>query len=170
MKVVQSLFRFSYTTVALLFLCCGATFVAFAGLELWQGLFPSSDQSRLDRFGSILESVALLTIAVVSLELGQTVLEEEVVRNAQMSAPTRIRRFLSRFLVVIVVALAIECLVAVFRLSHNDPVHLPAAASIGIAAGVILAAWGVFLRLNRSVEELEPEAMQEAKGEDHKVG
>jgi hypothetical protein len=71
---------------------------------------------------------------------------------------------------VIVVSLAIECLVAVFQLSHKDPTQLPAAATIGVAAGVILVAWGVFLRLNRSVEELEPEAMQEAKDEDHKVG
>ncbi len=112
----------------------------------------------------------LLTIAVASLELGQTILEEEVVRNAHMSAPTRVRRFLSRFLVVIVVSLAIECLVAVFQLTHKDPERLPQAAFVGIAAGVILVAWGAFLQLNRSVEELEPEAMNEAKREDRKVG
>jgi hypothetical protein len=170
MNLVQPLFRLIYSIVALLFLCCGASLIVVACLELWHGLNPTAVQSRLDRFDSILECVALLTVAVASLELGQTVLEEEVVRNAQMSAPTRIRRFLSRFLVVIVVSLAIECLVAVFQLSHKDPGQLPAAACIGIAAGVILAAWGVFLRLNRTVEELEPEAMQAAKDEDHKVG
>ena len=169
MKLVQSLFRFVYSLVALLFLCCGVSLIVVACLELWHGISPTSAQSPLDRFDSILECVALLTIAVASLELGQTVLEEEVVRNAQMSAPTRIRRFLSRFLVVIVVSLAIECLVSVFQLSHKDPGQLPAAACIGIAAGILLAAWGLFLRLNRSVEELEPEAMQEAKDEDHKV-
>jgi hypothetical protein len=30
-------------------------------------------------------------------------------------------------------------------------------------------AWAVFVKLNRSAEELEPEAMQEAKREDRKV-
>ena len=170
MKVAQFIFRLIYSIVALLFLCCGVSLIVFATIELWHGLNPASGVPSLARFDSILECVALLTIAVASLELGQTILEEEVVRNAQMSAPTRIRRFLSRFLVVVVVSLAIECLVAVFQLTHKDPAQLPAAAFIGIAAGVILAAWGVFLRLNRSVEELEPEAMQEAKGEDHKVG
>jgi hypothetical protein len=170
MKLVQAAFRIIYMVVALLFLCCGASLISVASIELWHGLNPASDLARLDRFDSILECVALLTIAVASLELGQTILEEEVVRNAQMSAPTRIRRFLSRFLVVVVVSLAIECLVAVFQLTHKDPAQLPAAACIGMAAGVILAAWGVFVRLNKSVEELEPEAMQEAKSEDHKVG
>lgn len=169
MQLLQSLFRLIYTVVALLFLCCGVALVVVACIELWHGLNPASDLPRLDRFDSILECVALLTIAVASLELGQTILEEEVVRNAQMSAPTRIRRFLSRFLVVVVVSLAIECLVAVFQLTQKDPSQLPAAASIGIAAAFMLVAWGVFLRLNRSVEELEPEAMQEAKDEDQKM-
>ena len=170
MKLVQSFFRVIYAIVALLFLFCGMSLVVVATLELWHGINPASGMPSLERFDSILGCVALLTIAVASLELGQTILEEEVVRNAQMSAPTRIRRFLSRFLVVVVVSLAIECLVVVFQLSHRDPSQLPAAATIGVAAGVILVAWGVFVRLNRSVEELEPEALQEAKREDHKVG
>ena len=35
--------------------------------------------------------------------------------------------------------------------------------------GRVLAGWGVFVHLNRSAEELEPEAMAEAKSEDSKV-
>jgi len=38
-----------------------------------------------------------------------------------------------------------------------------------VAVGVLLAAWGVFIHLNRSAEELEPEAMAEAKREDEKL-
>ena len=86
-----------------------------------------------------------------------------------MSSPTRVRRFLSRFMVVVIVALSIETLVAVFEFAHNDTGRLAQAASIGIAAGVLLAAWGVFIRLNKSAEELEPEAMEKAKEEDQKV-
>ena len=122
-----------------------------------------------DRFNFVLESIGLLTIAVVALELGQTIIEEEVVRKVQASGPTRARRFLSRFMVVIVVALSIESLVAVFKLAHEDPSRLPQAAMIGVAAGVLLASWGVFVRLNRSAEELEPEAMAETKSEDRKA-
>ena len=52
------------------------------------------------------EALGLLTVAVVALQIAETIIEEEVIRNAEISAPTRFRRFLSRFLVVIVVALA----------------------------------------------------------------
>jgi hypothetical protein len=71
---------------------------------------------------------------------------------------------------VLVVALSIEALVAVFQFSHESPAHLPYAAAIGLMAAALLAAWGLFIRLNRSAEELEPEAMKQAKQEDTKVG
>jgi hypothetical protein len=40
---------------------------------------------------------------------------------------------------------------------------------LGLTAAVLLAAWGLFVHLNRSAEELEPEAMQQAKREDRKI-
>ena len=123
----------------------------------------------LPRLNAVLESIAVLTVAVAALELGQTILEEEVHRQAQMSAPTRVRRFLSRFMVVLVVALSIETVVLVFRLSQDAPEMLPYAASVGVAAALLLVAWGLFIRFNRSAEELEPEAMQDAKREDRKI-
>jgi len=67
------------------------------------------------------------------------------------------------------VALSIETLVAVFQFIHEAPAHLPYAATIGLVAAALLAAWGLFIRLNQSAEQLEPEAMEEAKQEDAKV-
>lgn len=168
-NLIQRIFILGHAIIVGFFLFCGFSLIVMAGLELWNGLWVSEHLSLRDRFDSILESIGLLTIAVAALELGQTVLEEEVVRRAQMSSPTRVRRFLSRFLIVVVVSLAIECLVAVFQLMHKAPALLPQAATIGVAAAGLLVAWGFFLRQNKSVEELEPEAMAVAKSEDHKV-
>jgi hypothetical protein len=60
-------------------------------------------------------------------------------------------------------------LIVVFELIHDDPSRLPQASAIGFATAALLAAWGLFVRLNKSAEELEPEAMEEVKGEDTKV-
>ncbi|HEX8853674.1 MAG TPA: hypothetical protein VF754_09320 [Pyrinomonadaceae bacterium] len=170
MKIVRGIFVVGYTAVIALFVCCGLALVYFAALELWHGINPQATMQIRERFTAILESIGLLTIAVVALELGQTVLEEEVRREVHVSGPTRVRRFLSRFMVVVVVALSIETLVAVFEFVHDDSSRLPHAASIGVAAAVLLAAWGVFVKLNKGAEELEPEAMAETKNEDSKVG
>jgi hypothetical protein len=169
LEIIRKLFAVSYSIIIFFFVCCGLALIFFAALELWHGVNPSELLPLRTRFNSILEGIGLLTIAVVALELGQTILEEEVLRKVHVSAPTRVRRFLSRFMVVVVVALSIECLVTVFELAHEDPSRLPQAAAIGVAAGVLLAAWGVFIKLNKSAEELEPEAMAEAKSEDRKV-
>lgn len=169
MRVTQKIFALGYLGTILLFVCCGLALIVFAAIELWHGLNPVVAIPLRERFNSVLESIGMLTIAVVALELGQTILEEEVRREAQVSAPTRVRRFLSRFMVVVVVALSIESLVAVFELAHEDASRLPQAAAVAVAAGVLLAAWGVFIRLNKSAEELEPEAMEQAKSEDSKV-
>ncbi|WAC75982.1 hypothetical protein OU995_26700 [Roseateles sp. SL47] len=117
----------------------------------------------------VIEAMGVLAAAVVALQIAQTITEEEVIRSAHISAPTRVRRFLSRFMVVIVVALAIEGLVATFRASHEGATMLLHAAAMVTAVGILLAGWGLFIRLNRYAEELEPEAMQDAKQEDQKL-
>ena len=169
MSFLLRLFPVGHFVISVLFLLAGAALIALAAVQLWQGIQLFESAPLLPRLNAVLESIAVLTVAVAALELGQTILEEEVLREAQMSAPTRVRRFLSRFMVVLVVALTIETLVLTFRFAHEGPERLPYVASIGFAAAVLLAAWGLFIRLNRSAEELEPEAMQQAKREDRKI-
>lgn len=168
-RIFRKVFIAGYSSIILLFFCCALALIYFAVHELWDGVNPAREATQGVRFHSVLEGIGLLTIAIATFGLSQTILEEEIVREAHMSAPTRVRRFLSRFMVVIIVSLSVESLIAVFQFMHNNPSQLPQAASIGITAGVLLAAWGVFIKLNKSAEELEPEAMEQAKGEDQKV-
>ena len=169
MNAVHRLFPAGHFVISLLFLAAGFALIFLAGTHLWRGVQLFDEVALTGRINAVLESIAVLTVAVAALELGQTILEEEVQREAQMSAPTRVRRFLSRFMVVLVVALSIETVVLVLRLGQETPELLPYAASVGYAAAALLAAWGVFVWLNRGAEELEPEAMQQAKREDRKV-
>jgi hypothetical protein len=160
MKKLMLAFGVVHALIALLF-TAGALFLIVIGARMgW-------DAAGLD-FGlaaaqEVIEAIGILAAAVVALQIAETIIEEEVVRDADISAPTRVRRFLSRFFVVIVVALGIEGLVATFHAVHDD------LGELICSVGVLLAAWGVFVHLNRSAEELEPAAMEEAQAEDHKV-
>lgn len=167
-NALHKIFPIGHFAISLLFIASALGLIGFAGAQLWEGLQPVGELSANLRLHAVLQSIAVLTVAVAALELGQTILEEEVQREAHMSAPTRVRRFLSRFMVVLVVALTIETLVVVFKY-QDTPEHLPYAASIGLVAAALLAAWGLFIWLNRAAEELEPEAMQQAKQEDSKM-
>lgn len=125
MKTIRKVFVVGYSTITILFVCCAISLIIFAVLELWHGLDPRNALPLMKRFNSMLETIGLLTIAVAALELGQTILEEEVWREVNTSGPTRVRRFLSRFMIVIIVSLSIESLVAVFQFIHDDPLRLP---------------------------------------------
>lgn len=166
MKTLTRLFRIVHGLMALFFACAALMLIAIAARMGWVAFIGGLDGAAAQ---AIIEAVGLLAAAVVALQIAETIFEEEIVRDADISAPTRVRRFLSRFFVVVVVALAIEGLVATFRALHEDPSQLPYAASILVGTGALLAAWGLFVYLNRSAEELEPEAMADAKREDKKL-
>lgn len=166
MKFLLRAFAVVHAVMALLFACAALILIAIATQVARTALAGDLDRAAAQ---NIIEAVGLLAAAVVALQIAQTIAEEEVVRGAHISAPTRVRRFLSRFFVVVVVALVIEGLVATFKAIHEDMVELVYAASLLFASAVLLAAWGVFIRFNRYAEDLEPEAMQEAKREDRKL-
>ena len=165
MKSLLLAFSIIHGFMAVLFACAALMLIVISSKIAWLAFTAGLDREAAQ---GIIDAVGLLAAAVVALQISQTIAEEEVIRDAHISAPTRVRRFLSRFLVVVVVAVVIEGLVATFRAVHEEPIQMAYAASILLAAGVLLAAWGIFIRLNRYAEELEPEAMEEAKREDRK--
>ncbi|MFM9925683.1 hypothetical protein VLK31_22025 [Variovorax sp. H27-G14] len=165
MKLILSLYAALHALTAFAFAAAAVVLIVVAGhagfVAVMQGIGISAAEA-------VIEAVGLLAAAVVALQISQTVLEEEVVRDAHIGAPTRVRRFLSRFMVVIVVAVAVEGLVAIFKAREKPELMLYGAALLS-AVGLLMAGWGVFIRLNRYAEELEPEAMAEAKSEDVKL-
>ena len=166
MKLVLRLIASVHALMAVLFACGALVLIAISTRVGWTAV-----ANGLDRVAAqgIIEAVGLLAAGVVALQIAQTILEEEVLRDSHISAPTRVRRFISRFLVVVVVSLAIEGLVATFKAIHEDLDHLVYSAELLAAVALLLAGWGIFIRLNRYAEELEPEAMAEAKREDKKL-
>lgn len=166
MKLVLKFFAGVHGFMAVVFSFISLLLVWIAAKTTWVALVSDDTAAQATE---IIEAIGLLAIAVVALQIAQTIVEEEVVRDSHVSAPTRVRRYLSRFLVVVVVALSIEGLVAVFKALHENPEMLPHAASVLVSAALLLAGWGIFIKLNRAAEDVEPEAMEDAKSEDSKL-
>lgn len=163
MKLLIKFFAGVHGVVAVLFSGISLLLMWVAAKTAWLAI--SGD----DTANEAIEAIGLLAVSVVALQIAQTIVEEEVIRDSHVSAPTRVRRYLSRFLVVVVVALSIEGLVATFKALHEDPLLLPHAASVLASAALLLIGWGVFIKLNRAAEDVEPEAMEDAKSEDVKL-
>ena len=167
MKKLMLAFGVVHAVTALLFALGGLCLIVIGAPIGWEAM--AAGEAGITAAQDVIEAIGILAAAVVALQIAETIVEEEVVRDADISAPTRVRRFLSRFFVVVVVALGIEGLVATFHAVHDDLSELVYAAALIASVGLLLAAWGVFVHLNRSAEELEPDAMEEAKSEDEKI-
>src|SRR5262245_8478150 len=166
MKWVIRFFGFVHGILAAVFALIAFLLLAVALRTLWHTVAGGlEERSAL----ALIEALGVTAVAVVALQIAQTIAEEEVVREAHVSAPTRVRRFLSRFIVVIVVALAVEALVGTMKALHEDMTLLPHAAASIVGVAVLIAAWGYFIRANRAAEDVEPEAMAQAKEEDRKL-
>jgi hypothetical protein len=155
-----------HAVLALLFVLATLILIAITVRSAWFLLAEGfTDNLAIE----VIQMIGLTAVAVVALQIAQTIAEEEVIREAHVSGPTRVRRFLSRFMVVIVVALAVEGLIATFKALREDPSQLLHGAALLVAVGFLLAGWGAFVWFNRVAEELEPEAMALAKSEDEKL-
>ena len=165
-KLLMRAFGFTHAILALLFAVAALLLLAIAVKSGWSAFANGfGEETAL----ALIEALGIGAVAVVALQISQTIAEEEVIREAHVSAPTRVRRFLSRFLVVVVVAMSIEGLIATFKALHEDMSQLVHAAALVSAVGLLLIGWGAFIWLNRAAEELEPEAMEQAKQEDRKL-
>lgn len=168
-RTLHRAIELGHLMIGLIFALSATVLLIFASIKLWNGINFMQLHSVSVRVNEVLDSIAILTVALATLELSQTIIEEEVQRSVAMSAPTRVRRFLSRFMIVLVVALSIESLVSVFQFARQDPELLPNAAIVGMAAATLLVAWGLFIKLNQGVEKMEPEALERVQQEDKKV-
>lgn len=162
MKAIHALFTAVHALMALLFALVSLSLLWIA---VSKGLGTLEHGFNADSTLQMVEAMGVLASAMVALQISQTVVEEEVMRQASISGPTRVRRFLSRFLVVVVVALAIEALIATFK-GQEHPSNLLYSAALMTGVGIMLLGWGLFVHFNRSAEELEPEALKEATDED----
>ena len=165
-RVLLRGFAAIHAVLALIFMLASLVLLAITVRSAWMLLGEGFSENLA--FG-VIQMIGITAIAVVALQIAQTIAEEEVIREAHVSGPTRVRRFLSRFMVVIVVALAVEGMIATFKALREDLSLLPYAASLLVGVAFLLAGWGAFVWLNRAAEELEPEAMALAKSEDEKL-
>ena len=154
-KISERFFALGFAVIVLMFACCAMALIAFAGLELWRSVQPAAALTLTNRFDLILNCIAMLTIAMAAMELAHTIVEEEFEPDSRLSAAARARRVLSRFLVVVIVSLAIESLVAIFKVVHDDPSKLSEAAYVAFAAAALLVAWGLFIKMGQPGEPRE---------------
>jgi hypothetical protein len=102
---------------------------------------------------TLLRGVGYIVIAIAVFEVAKYLIEEEVVREREMRSPGEARRSLTKFISTISIAVFLEGLVTVFRVSHDNVTLLIYPAALLLTAIALILGLGVFQRLSAATEQ-----------------
>ncbi|MBV5277933.1 MAG: PDC sensor domain-containing protein [Campylobacteraceae bacterium] len=129
-QVVYSVFSLSLFAIALLLL--------FNGMR---SLFTHGLQFDLLDIKAMFESTILITLSLAIFDLVKTIFEEEVLGRNERDDSTGMHKTMVRFLGSIIIALAIEALMLVFKFAIIDAAHILYA--VYLIGGVTMLLFGL---------------------------
>ena len=100
----------------------------------------------------ILSAIGHVVIAMAVFDVAKYFVEEEVIRGREMRSATEARRSLTKFISTITIAVFIEGLVIVFRVSKDSVEQMLFPTALLLTAILIVVGLGAFQRLSVDVE------------------
>ena len=101
---------------------------------------------------AVLRGVGYIVISIAVFEVAKYLVEEEVMRGREMRSPGEARRSLTKFVSTISIAVFLEALVTVFRVSHNNVADLVYPAALLLTAIILIIGLGAFQYISTKVE------------------
>lgn len=108
----------------------------------------------------LIDFVGFLIISVAIFDVGRYLLEEEVFRDRELRSPKEARQSLTKFMVIIVIAVTLEALLNVIRAGTNDVSLLMYPAALFLVATLLLVGLGLYQRYSVMAEIM----VEEQKG------
>lgn len=105
-----------------------------------------------DLFEEVLRLASRLIISAAIFDVGRYLLEEEVLRDRELRSPVEARRSLTKFMVIIVIAVTLESLLAVIKASTSHLSELIYPATLFFVAVLLLVGLGLYQRLSVMAE------------------
>lgn len=100
----------------------------------------------------ILDFIGYLIISVAIYDVGRYLLEEELLRSRELRSPKEARQSLTKFMVIIVIAITLEALLNVIRAGATDIQMLLYPSLLFFVATTLLVALGLYQKLSVSAE------------------
>lgn len=147
--VFKRLNRSSYAIIGggLLFF---GVFVVLYGFYSFGSYFFAHEPLTLD---IVFKPIIALTLGLAVYDLGKTIIEQEVLPRTQRVSEAFNAKTLLNFSVSIIIALLIEALLVVFKISIHNYKDLPYASTLIAALAFLLLVFAVFIYLVRKSEK-----------------
>ena len=111
-------------------------------------VFQAAHESHL-LVKALLDAVGLIVIGMAVFDVSKFLLEEEVIKSHHAVTPSTQRDMLSKFLIIIFIAVSLEALVFIFDAGHKDISLLIYPTFLLIAAVLIVISLGMYRKLSQ---------------------
>jgi archaellum biogenesis protein FlaJ (TadC family) len=126
-----------------------------AALVLMQGIvqpFAIFRRAGLQEPTAFLTSIGYVIIAIAVFDVAKFLVEEEVIHEREKRTASEARRSLTRFISAIAIAVFLEALVTVFRVSSDRVTEMLYPTLLLIAGTGLILGLGMYQRLSAAVE------------------
>ncbi len=147
--VIETCSRLAFAGASLVLVLMSFGLVIFGGWEVFAGL----SGSFADASTALLAAIGYVVIAMAVFDVAKYFAEEEVIRGREMRTAAEARRSLTKFISTIAIAVFIEGLVLVFRVSRENVPQILYPTALLITAILIVVGLGGYQRLSADVEE-----------------
>lgn len=136
---------FILTSLALV--AISLTLIVYAFREIWAAIATE------ELVESLLDAVGMLVISIAVFEVAKFLLEEQALHSErERRAPHEARQTLTKFLVIIVIAVSLETLVFIFKAGSQDFALLLYPAGLLLAVVFLIVGLGYYQRLSLETE------------------
>jgi hypothetical protein len=125
-------------------------FVVLYGFYTFGGYLFGSEALSID---AVFKPIIALTLGLAVYDLGKTIVEQEVLPRTQHVSNTFNPKTLLNFSVSIIIALLIEALLVVFKISLHNYKDLPYASALVGALAFLLLVFAIFVYIIRKTEK-----------------
>jgi len=100
-----------------------------------------------------LDAIGLIVVSLAVFDIAKYLYEEQVVKDIELRSPREARQTLTKFLIIIIIAVALEALVFIFRTGTTNITELFYPTGLLVAAVILVVGLGWYQRLSFVVED-----------------
>lgn len=136
--------RIAYGVVSISLMLISLIMVGVALWDIWNTI---EEKSKL--VPALLDSIGFIVIAMAVFDVSKFLVEEEVFGSTERESPNEERARLTRFLVIITIAISLESLVFIFNAAKSDISTIIYPTFLLLADVLLVFSLGMYRKLTR---------------------
>jgi hypothetical protein len=130
--------------------------ITLIGHAVWQAVVAILSYQRA--VPAMLAAIGLIVISIAVLDVGKYLMEEEVLRDRELRSAIEARQTLTKFMVIICIAVSLESVVQIAKVHDSDLQSLIFPAVLLLSAVAVMVGLGIYQKLSAAIETKDHES------------